>query len=92
MRESILWEMNLGTACLDDLVVLGSLPWDNQVAGHVGEQDDGVIELLVVSFCLGEEFGGPGLHGRDFLLHFLSFIPLAFLHQAADLGGKLLLA
>ena len=84
--------MDLRTSGLDNLVVLGTLARDHQVARHVGEEYYGLVQFLVVCFCLGEEFGGPGLHGSDLPLDLLGLFPLALLHQASDLGGELLLA
>ena len=91
VREGAFGQFHLGAAHLHHLVVLGALAGLHEVAGHVRQQDDRRIQLLVVLFCAGRQLRGLGLQGGDLGLGGLGGILQPLLHQAADLGRLLLL-
>ena len=91
VRKSVFRKVDLRAAHLHNLIVLGSLSRDNEVARHVRQQNQLSLKLLVVLVSLGEKFGGLGLELGHLFLHLFRLSPFAFLHQPADLVGKLLL-
>ena len=91
VREGVLREDGLLAAHLHDQVVLGALPFRDEVAGEVRKKDELGLELVIVLVGLLEEVVGTGLEGGDFGLGGLGLGLLALLHQGADLGGGLLL-
>ena len=91
MRKGAFRQLRVLAAHLDDLVVFRALARDDEVAGHVREQDEAGVEFLLVFISLGEQGGGFRLHGGDFRLRGFRLGLLPFLHQGADLRGGLLL-
>ena len=91
MREGVLGEHGLLAAHLHDQVVLRALPFGNEVAGDVRQEDELGLEFGIVVIGLLEEVVGTGLEGGDFGLGGLGLGLLALLHEGADLGRGLLL-
>ena len=91
VRQGPFGELHLGTARLDDLVVLGTLAGLDQRARGVGHQHELAVQLGGSLVHPGEELAGAGLEGGHLGLGGLGRLAQSLLHQAADPGSLLLL-
>ncbi len=87
VRKSVLRELDLRAAHLNDLIILRALARLDLVVRDIREKDKIVEELLIVLVGLGQKFSGLLLEESHFLLDFLSLIFAAFLHQFTDFAG-----
>ena len=91
MRKRSFRKNDLGTAHLDDKIVLSTLSRRNQVTRNVRKENELGFKFLVVLIRSGEKFGRLFLEKSNFLLDFFGLIFLTGLHEAADNGCLLLL-
>ena len=91
VRESVLRKVDLRAAHLHNLIVLGSLSRDNEVARHIRKKNQLSLKFLVVLIGLGEKFGRLGLEFGHFLLDLFGLGLLAIFHKSTDLLGELIL-
>ena len=91
VRKGSFGKHGIRAAHLDHLVVFGALAGNDEVARHIGQKHQLVLEFLVVLFRFREQRAAALFQRGDRLLGLLGLLAASFLHQAADLGRLLLL-